>query len=282
MITIRTGYPGEDAPFRALWKAGFGDTDGTIDQYFSIVHQPENGMLLFVGAQPAAMTMMVPCALAAPDGSAQPASCIYAFTTHPEYQGRGLGLQLLDAAIAELHARGIPHVVLHPASESLYNMYRDKSGFTDAFFVREQTLSAHPAAPAAQFSLRSARPGEYLALRERLLAGHGHIVWSETALALQKCYNQDEGGDLYICTYADTQVCVCAAPREGQLLISELLAPEPVSPEAAAQAICHALGFLSGLLRVPKHAELSAQPVHFGMLCGVELPYCGYFGIDFN
>lgn len=157
-IEFRPPRPGEEARLRALFTEGFED-EAFTDLFFRLGFSPER-CLVAAEKEILAALHWFDCAL---DG--QRAAYIYGIATFASQRGKGIGSQLIRAALAHLKAE-YSAVFLVPAGESLFGYY-ERFGFRTVSTILEQTVSAGDPLP-----VRKLDAAEYARLRRELLPAH--------------------------------------------------------------------------------------------------------------
>lgn len=257
---------GEFDCLRSVWKEGFGDSDGFLDQFRDRMLQAQDVQIALRGEEPVAMVVLLPAVLCTRDGGEEPAGCVYALTTLPEHRGRGVAAHLVRSAAERKRAGGIKSIAISPDGPGLFRYYAGK-GWRDAFSVREaETAAGAPGVEAVPIGA-----GAYMLLRERILKGRDYLRWDRRAVEFQELICRDSGGGLF--TFRTEAPC-CAAVEYGEdggLLACELLAPDRLLLPCAAGLLEH---FSEKRIRLRMPAwlgtGLGGQVLPFGMLLPEE------------
>jgi ribosomal protein S18 acetylase RimI-like enzyme len=119
----------EDIPtLAALWKQVFGDSDEFIFSFYKTFFKEMRIPAVFEQGKAVCACALIDCKIYAPDGS-HPVVYLYALGTSPDYRSRGYGTALMDYIAEQGEAGGYEGVMLHPATESLWDYYRER-GFS--------------------------------------------------------------------------------------------------------------------------------------------------------
>ena len=262
-MEFRTGLPADIPGLKALWARCFGDDPGYIDRYFEDLFLPEHMAVCAEDSGPVSMVAFLPCTLRTPSGDA-PCAYLYAMATHPQYQGLGLGQQLLRFAYHYArHSRGWAGLTLVPADEGLFRFYA-KTDYRTAFYYQSVSWdgAAHPGAGAVS----PISPEEYRRLRERLLKGVVHLDHSLPFLTHLDREVRRTGGGLFRLTLegGEPGCAVTERGEDGGWHIKELLAPQS-QLQAALASLAHHLNAPAVTARIPVSDPEQARP--FGMAC---------------
>lgn len=262
-MEFRTGLPADVPGLKALWALCFGDDPGYIDRYFEDLFLPEYMAVCADGPVPVSMVAFLPCTLRAPAGDA-PCAYLYAMATHPQYQGRGLGQQLLRFAYdyARRH-QGWAGLTLVPADEGLFHFYA-KTDYQTAFYY--QSVTWNGTTSSDEGAVTPITPEEYRRLRERLLAGVVHLDHSLPFLSHLDREVKGTGGGLFRLTLSggDPGCAVAERGEDGRWLVKELLAPN-AKLQAALAALARRLNTAALTARTPVWDPSQSRP--FGMAC---------------
>lgn len=277
---IRPAEPADRGEIERIWKTVFGDDQEYIDCFLDHYYEAGSAMVLAIGGTIISAVHMVPLGnLVLPEtrtsesNSRVSNSCdsnlrtsnscasIYSFATLPEYQGKGYGKSLLQAAIAEMKRVGYQYDVICPAEESLFGYYQKHFGYHKFFTVREfvwdfkgaigsdsrsnsentgrdagADASADVNANAkAKLQMVSAEAEAYRSARNAFLTAHcgSFIDFDARSLNHQRCISGLYGGDIYILDYGGGHGCCCVEySDESEVLVKELLIPDPLIPAA--------------------------------------------------
>ena len=159
-IEHRRPHPGEEAALRALFTEAFGDEDFT-DLFFQQGYSRERCLAAFDGALLGALHWF-DCTL---DG--EKAAYVYGIAAFKAQRGRGIGSELIRAALAELDRAGYAQILLVPAEESLFGYY-ERFGFRAVSTIRELQIGAGERLPIRRLTV-----SEYAAARRELLPERG-------------------------------------------------------------------------------------------------------------
>lgn len=262
-MEYRTGFPSDVPELKKLWQLCFGDDPDYIDRFFEDLYLPEHMAVCADGAAPVSMVAFLPCTLRTPGGDA-PWAYLYAMATHPQYQGRGLGQNLLRFAWDYARrSQGWDGLALVPADQGLFCFYA-KTDYQTAFAY--QPLSWDGAASPQINTVRPISPEEYRQLREHLLREITHLDHSLPFLSHLEREVKLTGGGLF-CMELSGGEPGCAVLEQinpGHWCAKELLAPASLQREALAALAAHLdCGTLTA--RAPVLQADQARP--FGMAC---------------
>lgn len=260
-MNLRAAHSADVPALKALWALCFGDEASYIDRFFEDLFLPEHMVVCDNGAAPVSMVAFLPCTLRTPAGDF-PCAYLYAMATHPQYQGRGLGQQLLRFAYDYARERrGWVGLTLVPANEGLFRFYA-KTDYQTAFSY--QSVSWTGQTPARPIAVSPISPEEYRRLRELLLAGRVHLDHSLPFLAhLDREVRRTGGGLFRLALPGGEPGCAVAERGEDCLWqVKELLAPKALHQEALA-ALARHLGTGKLTARTPVEDPARARP--FGM-----------------
>lgn len=246
-MTIDHPAPRHLPRLRQLWQDAFGDTDAFLDCFYDTAYAPDHSLCVLLEDQPAAVLYWIDCTL-----QGQKLAYIYAVVTDPIHRGKGLCRTLMDHTHALLKNRGYAGAVLVPQQESLRKMYAGM-GYENCGGL--DLLSCTAAEP---LPLRAVGPGEFAALRRRMLPEGAVLQEGEGLAFLARQLQFYTGQDILLAAYAE----------KGILHGVELL-----GDPAAAPGITAALGCREGSFRLPgekpfamyHQLDPSAQaPTYFG------------------
>ena len=220
-----------DVPrLKELWKLAFGDDDTYIDHFFTRYYTPERMLVLEEAGAVQAMTAWFDMPLAFSDGTQHPSAYLYAVATHPDCRGKGFAGQLLAFADQWLGAYGFACLTTVPARPDLHVFFA-QNGFEECFALEQR--DAPPQTQTDSVCLSAVSAGQYAALREQLLAGTDHVVYSESALEYQAGVCALSCGGLY---QVGEHGCTCVEVAGDEVFVKELLCP-PQEQQAALAAL---------------------------------------------
>ena len=224
MVTVRPSVPADIPAQRELWKLAFGDPEPYIDNFYSTYYRPERVLVLEEEGVVRSMTAWFDTTFVVPGRGEYRAAYLYAVATHPDCRGKGLAGKLLAGADEYFRSLGIPAITTVPAEPSLHNFF-GANGFRECFRLFEDKLSPQELPdPKGEPVLRPLTPGEYGALREKLLADTAHIAYPEDALAYQAGCCRLSGGGLFGGETPEGAVCLCAeGAGDGLVIVKEHL-----------------------------------------------------------
>lgn len=284
MCEYRAARDGEFDHIRALWKEGFGDTDALIGEYQRLLYRPEDAQVACCDGKIVAAVLAAPAVLHKADGSSAPAGYAYALATTRDYRRRGIGVGTYQSMIRRKMSEGMVCVAGSPGDDGLLDLYLRHS-WEIAFYVREMTIAADGLPQPAQAVWAS--PAAYNSLREAALQGKDHYGFALPFVQMQEYVSRESGGGLL--RFPGLEPCCAAAEYEnGEVLISELLAPDEQILACAAGVLQH-LPAARVKIRLPAWSGigLGADRVPFGIVLpeGEACPYIArhpltYLGLD--
>lgn len=254
MIAVRPSVPADIPAQRELWRLAFGDPEAYIDNFYHTYYRPERVLVLEEEGVVRSMTAWFDTTFVVPGRGAYRAAYLYAVATHPDCRGKGLAGKLLAGADEYFRSLGIPAVTTVPAEPSLHNFF-GSNGFRECFRLSEGKLSPEElSAPSGEPVLRPLSPGEYGALREKLLAGRAHIAYPEDALAYQAGCCRLSGGGLFGGETPEGPVCLCAEGAGNGLVIVKEYLGAPAARESALRDLSRVAPAERWLVREPLSA----------------------------
>lgn len=161
-----------------LWHAVFGDAPSIIDAYFDTFYSPELVACEYADEKLAAAAYVMPAGELVNGDKREKCAHIYAVAVYPEYRGRGFGVAVTNRAVELAKKAGYTAVVLHPATERLFDYYEKHCGFEPCFCEKRTELTL----PASENDFPCAEIGAYIACREKLLGNTPHVALSENVL----------------------------------------------------------------------------------------------------
>ncbi|MBE0676201.1 MAG: GNAT family N-acetyltransferase [Bacteroidales bacterium] len=129
---IRQPENNDEPLLRRIWKDVFGDSDEFIDLFFRNRYSPDSALVYHTDGAPVSMLFFPQYIMKAGD-SLHKLGYICGAATLPEYRGRGLMAELLNASFGIMAARGDRFTSLIPASDSLYGYY-ERFGYSTYFY----------------------------------------------------------------------------------------------------------------------------------------------------
>lgn len=235
MIEMRSARQGEQAREKALWQLVFGDGDAVIDCFYRTCYQPENMLVLLEDGVLKTMMSLLPLTLVGRAGDQAVAHYVYALATDPAARKKGFARMLLHYADTYLRGRGADGLTVVPATPSLHQFF-GTAGFGACFSTREAVLLHRQLDPnPGDASAHPAEPGEYLRIREALLAGTRHVAYDADLIALQQGFSRLNAADLFRLERSGAVGCAAAEYTAGDtVLVKELLMPQAQISQALA------------------------------------------------
>lgn len=245
---------------KLLWHTVFHDSMSVIDEFFTAFPMDRLASVEYCGGELAAAAYVLPFGeLVLPDSYRCGCAHIYAVGVRPDMRGRGLGIDVTSKAYELAQSLGFPAVVLHPASDSLFDFYQQHCGFSAAFSSCVSNISVCAIDVPA---LSPVGADEYREAREDNLSGIPHIDISQQVLSLFIRL----GGRLY------TFDGGCAAVEEAgeTAYFRELI---------SAPDICAPLSAMTSLPKAVVSSPCISGGTPFGMLRGASFSGSGYMGL---
>ena len=151
-----TGYPNpsDESELRLLWKEVFNDTDEFIDSFFSRRYSVDSALIYREGGRIASM-IFFPRYDFRIEREHYGLGYICGAATLPQYRGRGLMGQLIEASHEAMRERGDRFAALIPASDSLYGYYR-RYGYHELFVRSRLKVNRDEKITGAGYTLQAA------------------------------------------------------------------------------------------------------------------------------
>lgn len=212
---------------KELWLRCFMDTAEDVEYFFKYRHKSCECLTDVEDGRVAAMAFLLPAAV---EGTKQEAVYLYAFATHPDWQGKGIATRLLRAVREKNRAAG-RLTVLCPADDRLVGFY-EKRGFAKRYFAGLQEGVLHTEDGKGWMEenkgiqvLRVADCGvERYADARRACLMPGDICWDTAAVRYALEENRHSGGACFSLLFSDSTRGAALARREDETLcLRELL-----------------------------------------------------------
>ena len=182
------------------------------------------------------MLALLPQTLTLPGGGTASGWYIYALATDPGARSKGYGRQLLRFVDGYLAERGADCVTTVPAEPSLFKFF-GTVGFAPCFSTRKLELLKSMLQPAAEGDrAEPVEPGEYNAIRRRLLEGAPAVDYPEELIRYQQGMGRLSGGGLYRLSVDGAEGCAAAEYTDGESVLFKelLLSPDKMGRGLAA------------------------------------------------
>lgn len=232
----------EDLPqLKALWKAGFGDTDEDIDRFFTVAYPHCLGYCAEEGSLLAALYAL-PQTLVLGERQ-EKAAYLYAVTTAPEARGQGVCRALMAYAEKELRKKWFTCTLLVPGEPSLFGFY-EKLGYRAqrTHEIRALQQLPEPCGTAEPLTLAA-----YAGLRETLLYTSAHVRYDAHWL----CY---AGTEFYALRLGGRTGCAAVRAGNDGACVCELLPDGNMLP-----ALSNVLGQQPARIRAPGGTQAFAM-----------------------
>ncbi len=173
---------GDIPALKHIWTACFGDEDTYQELFFQNRFSPENAVVWREEGIPVGMIHLMPYFMADEAGNCHLCYYLYAVSTLPEFQGRGISTKLLRFAEDLAGKRGAAVTSLVPAETSLFDFYR-KRGYHTEYSVKRVQLERPLIPDSAPMEFHSCSLKLLCALRARYFGRTPFFVqWDEAAL----------------------------------------------------------------------------------------------------
>lgn len=238
------------AKLRVLWQEAFGDSEETLDAFFTTGFSSDRCHYLTENGELVSALYWLDCSL-----EGKKLAYLYAVATKKDHRGRGLARRLMAETHEILRQKGYAGVILVPGEKNLFSYY-EKLGYRVATKVEEFTAIG---AESPVF-ITEITQEEYAARRRTYLPVGGVRQEGET-LSYLATYAKFYQGEDFLLAASDT---------EESLLVHELL-----GNTATAGKILRALGLAEGRFRTPGMGR------DFSMLLPLQAdcPAPSYFGL---
>ena len=248
-LILRPSRLDDVTQMKKIWKLSFHDEDSFISLFFDFFHKEGAAAVMEVdGIVVSSMFVISGITLSFPDYA--PASCsyLYGLATLPEFRGHGYGAKVTAEAARIAYDSGSDFAFLLPASESLYRWYSEQLGTRTAFRVSEMHLTKPVGADG---TIKTISPSDYNRLREELLSGHPHAVFSDKLIEWQATVSKLYDGGLFEITTQYGRGCAAAEKTDAKnLFIKELISPNGIT-EITASILMKKLGCSTCVFRTP-------------------------------
>jgi len=258
---------------KRLWKSCFDDPDEYIELYFRHRYRAANTLVNVSGGEPVAMLTMLPVTATSP-GLEIPARYIFAVATHPDYQRKGLGSELLGRAHDWMKSQGVGLSVLAPGSAGLFDFYH-RHGYKPIFQLKHVCYSPSLpyAASAERLAVFPSQLSPLLSMRDRFFGGSRLFVrWDRSALSYIDRECALLGGSTLVFKRGAMAIgyAVCYYTHDG--VTAKELAVEDSDYDAAVAALQHRYcgKYLYVRLRAEESAHAHGSPKPFGMANWLE------------
>lgn len=238
------------AELKKLWQATFGDSEETLDAFFTHGFSEDRFLCIQENGVPVSALYWFDCYL-----QGHKLAYIYALATAKSHQGKGLAHRLMTQAHSHLKEQSYAGAVLVPGSSELFGFY-EKLGYRTATTVTEFSCDwADRSVPVLELT-----SGEYARLRRAFLPRGGVLQEGATISYLQAQLN----------FYAGKDFLLCASMQDDTLMVQEFLG----NPQAAPH-ILRALGAPKGTFRTVGADRAFSMLLPFREDC----PAPAYFGL---
>lgn len=211
---ITREYSSDDIPaLTELWVRVFGDTEEFVSGFFRML--PDFGSCVLMeceGRIIAEASVITGFELQLAKGGAPECGYIYAVAVDEAFRGRGLGKELVKAAVGLAREREAYIICTLPANAELYGFYADAAGLAPALCRESYELPAK----SVQMTMKLSAT-EYTFYREDMLRGRTFLRPSFFTMDFQRFLCESSGGGLFaamngICTAvvdAESSTCIC-------------------------------------------------------------------------
>lgn len=136
MIEYKKAEQSDIEQLKNLWQECFGDKMDYINLYFDNMYKNDYCYIAKENDIVASMMMFLPATMVSFNKSIN-GRYVYAVATKPEFRGKGIMRQLEKYATDDVKNKGIEFLTLVPASESLFNLYREIGYKTYAYLENQ-------------------------------------------------------------------------------------------------------------------------------------------------
>ncbi len=173
----------EDIPaLEKIWTACFGDGQAYQDLFFQNRFHPDNTVVWRERGTAVAMAHLMPYTMEDERGERHLCDYVYAVSTLPEFQGKGISSRLLSYAAQTAEKRGACALSLVPAEESLFDFYR-KRGYHTEYYVKRMRVTPEEIGAVPALSFAPCEGQELFSLREAYYGATPFFVrWDRQAL----------------------------------------------------------------------------------------------------
>lgn len=208
-----------------LWRLCFNDSEDFIQRYFKKI-MPLNTLYTSMDGNQVVASLQTMHPFFKYYGKLLHCRYIYGVCTHPDYRRQGRMSELLNQLIEETNRIGTAFLLLIPAEDWLFDVYR-QFGFTEAFFIEDKivTMERSPKHPSLirPVNFQTHRQADYC---EQRLQQYPLHIWADSSkfrFAVQDA--RSEGGDcFYYLEDREIRGVIIAAPRGDEVFVSLLLA----------------------------------------------------------
>ncbi|MGN0525888.1 MAG: GNAT family N-acetyltransferase [Acutalibacteraceae bacterium] len=153
MKDFKIDYPAsrDFREMKNLWQVCFGDSEKATDNFFKNSVDLKNTLCAFINNKPVGMLFLQECTVLN-GGKEYPSYYIYGVCTNPDFRKTGVMTELFKEAKNIAEERNIDYLILVPANDKLFEMYR-KQGFETSFYYEEKRCVANLNKTVETFSL---------------------------------------------------------------------------------------------------------------------------------
>lgn len=234
---ITREYTPDDIPaLTALWTRVFGDTEEFVSGFFRMLPNMGSCVLMEAGEKVIAEASVITgFELQLAKGGAPECGYIYAVAVDETFRGRGLGKELVEAAVRLAREREAFIICTLPASGTLYEFYSDAAGLVPALRRESYELPAK----SVQLTMKLTAT-EYTFYREDMLRGRTFLRPSFFTMDFQRFLCENAGGGLYA---AMNGICTAVVDKnESTCICHEIIAATKADCDEIAASIAAELG----------------------------------------
>lgn len=251
------------AQLKELWRLGFGDEGPYVENFFRQYHKPS---LMYVGEEGGELVGMTAIfdTVLHRGGKEHSFAYLYAVTTRPDQEKKGIAGGLLSFLYGDLKKRGFEGVTTVPATVSLHSFF-GKQGFEE-YFVHDLL----PLEEVGEMERISAL--DYGKGRAERLENCDYITLKAEGYEYQGSVSALGRGGFFA---TKDGLFVAEEGSENRVIVKECFGPCPSSVEG--------LEVMEG-----RGVANSSQPTAFGMIQWFDLPLDwskeerGYLGLAFD
>lgn len=246
MIYEMHEYDKGDLPWlKSLWYDAFGDEPGLVNAFFELLPSMGTGIVAEFYGELFGAAYVLNAELYIPNEPPKKLAYIYGVAVDKQFQGQGIGTQLVRSCIRHARDQGADICCTLPAEPSLYDWYAKSCSLVTASYCTLDEVFPS----ARDIEIQELYADEYSYRRIDLLAGRPYVSLYYDWLRFQEVIFKTYGGGFY----AYRGGIACGYLDGDTLLIKEALndAPEFIP------ALCRKLGAKKALVR---RASSAGQP----------------------
>lgn len=224
MADISFARLSDELKLKRLFLNCFDDTLGFVNMFFSEYFIPENTLVAQENGRAVGLCFLLPCR-----AEERPCFYIYGVCVDGEYRGRGIGKQLVEAAVQCARQRG-GACLLHPEDSTLFSFY-EKAGLSPCAYIRKLNITPS----GGGVTLYPVTAQEYKDIRDRSFSDCNPVTWDASSVGYALTQETFFGGTSYKFECDGKEGIVLCGRTGGEPFIKETTAdPEQLSRLCAA------------------------------------------------